>query len=221
MTADELVLNLQPTARAARLAFAAGLRTHKRRITQDGRRSILATSVVPGADESWFDYWTLGSANSSRPEHELQLRRGSLLVGITLSGLRGKNEKEPRDVLVGLAGLVLQRIPDVGKTDTGVTHKVRYEVTGSGRARSIIYYDPARGRTVTLKNVRLPWRLTAALATTQPQVPLNLNAATADPTAVIGCRISVDGKQINEQAPRGAITFCNASYSEQGTGQVN
>lgn len=217
IAADQLVLNLQPTADAAKLIFAAGLRQHQRRMAQEGVRPVLATSVVPGADESWFDYWTYVSAGSKRPEHELQLRRGSLIVGLTLSGLRGKNEKEPREVLAGLAALVLQRIPEVGKKDTGVTHKLRFEVLGKGRAQSVSFYDPTRGQTIRRKNVRLPWHSTTPLVTTQPQVLLNLTAVAPTPFARIGCRISVDGKQLEEQAPTvTGLTNCTATYSQPG-----
>ncbi|MGI8336486.1 MmpS family transport accessory protein [Actinomadura scrupuli] len=215
MTQDELSLGLQPTAQAAKLVYAAGLKEHKDRLASDHRSTILATGVVPGADESWFDYWTLGTEGAQYKEHELQLRRGSLLVTLILSGLRGKSEKDPREVLTGLAGLVLERIPDVGKTDTGVTHKVQYEVTGSGTAKLIMYYDPAESKTVQRKNVRLPWRLELPMAGQGgQQIPLTLNATSSGPLAVIGCSVSVDGRSVKAQPPQIGLAFCTGTFTE-------
>jgi hypothetical protein len=217
MTDDELSLDLQPTAESAKLVFAADYRNHKRRMAEDERQSILATSVVQGADTSWYDYATLGSDSGPYKEHELQLRRGSLLVGITLSGLRGKSEPDPRTVLAGLAALVLQRIPDVGKTDTGRTHQVKYEVLGTGRATSLNYNDPTSGKSIKRKNVALPWRLVVPMGETgRPVILLSLNAASIAPQAALGCRISVDGVPVAEQSPRGGLAFCLDNYQPKG-----
>jgi hypothetical protein len=218
MTNDELWLDLQPTAESARLVLAADFRTHKRRMAQDERQSVLATSVVPGADASWYDYATLGSDSGPHQEHELRLRRGSLLVGITLSGIKGKSEQDPRTVLTGLAALVLQRIPDVGKTDTGRTHKVTYQVLGAGRATSITYSDPTAGKAVTRRNVRLPWRLVLPLGETgRPGTPLVLNAASTAPLASLGCRISVDGRTVAAEPRQGGLVFCQGDYAPNGS----
>jgi hypothetical protein len=216
MTDDELWLDLQPTAESARLVFAADFRDHKRRMVEDERKSIVATSVVPGADASWYDLATLGS-DGQYPEHELRLRRGALLVGITLSGIKGQGEQDPRTVLTGLAALVLKRIPDVGKTDTGRTHQVRYDVLGAGRALTINYSDPTSGKSITRKNVRLPWRLVLPMGDTgQSPTPLVLNAASTAPLAALGCRISADGRTVATQPRQGGLAFCNGTYTSKG-----
>ena len=216
MTQDELSLNLQPTAQSAKLVYAGELKSHKDRLASDHRSTILATGVVPGADESWFDYWTLGTEGAQYKEHELQLRRGSLLVTLVLSGLRGKSEKDPREVLAGLAGLVLERIPEVGKTDTGVTHKVQYQVTGAGTAKLITYSDPGESKTLQRKNVRLPWHLELPIGSLgAQQVPLTLNATSSGTLTPIGCSISVDGKPIKVEPPRiGGLALCLGIYTE-------
>lgn len=217
MTDDELSLDLQPTAVSARLVFAAAYSDHKKRMAADGRQSILATSVVPGADASWYDYATLGSDSGPYKEHELQLRRGSLIVGITLSGIRGKSEPDPRTVLTGLAALVLRRIPNVGTSDTGRTHRVTYEVLGTGRAATLNYSDPTSGKSINRKNVPLPWRVVLPMGETgQPLTVLNLNAASTAPLASLGCRITVDGKILVAQPRRGGLTFCMGNYKQQG-----
>jgi hypothetical protein len=215
MTEDDLNLSLQPTAEAAKLAYSAGLSDHKKRLTEDRRPTVLASGVVPGADESWFDYWTLGTANSKFKEYEIQVRRGSLLVGIVLSGLKGKNEQDPRTVLSGLAGLVLQRIPDVGRADTGKTIKARFSVIGPGRAKQITYNDPTTSKTVTLKNVKLPWHVDKPLvALGSPFVLLNLSALSGQTMSAIGCTIAVDGQTVIEQAPQiGGFANCMKSYT--------
>ncbi len=216
MTSDELDLGLQPTAEAAKVAYAAALKDHKDRLSEDQRPTVLAENVVPGAEESWFDYWTLGSAPSKFTEYQVEARRGALTVGIILSGLKGKSEQNPRVLLSGLAGLVLQRIPNVGKTDTGVTSKVRFTVTGTGRAREIGYNDPTSAKSVTLKNVRLPWHTSRPLVNTGTTsfVLLNLTATAVGPMAAIGCSISVDGQPVIDEAPRiGGFTSCIKSYT--------
>jgi Mycobacterium membrane protein len=212
---DELSLNLQPTAEAAKLTYDAGLKNHKERLTEDSRPTVLAENVVPGSDQSWFDYWTLGTAGSKYTEYEISVRRGSLIVGMTLSGLKGKKEQDPRVLLSGLAGLVLQRIPAVGKTDTGKTQKARFSVVGPGRAKQIIYNDPTTSKTVTLKNVKLPWHVERPLVTLgSPVVLFNLNAMSASPMAALGCSISVDGQTVVVQQPRiGAFASCIQSYT--------
>lgn len=216
MTSDELTLNLQPTAESAKIVYADDLKDHKERLASDGRQSILATNVVPGADESWFDYWTIGTEASKMPEHELRLRRGSLLVNLVLSGIKGKNEQDPRTVLSGLAALVLQRIPDVGKVDTGTTHKVTYQVTGKGRAKEIDYADPTQSKIIKAGGHPLPWKIVKPVPSLgDQQVPLTLSALAASPMAAIGCRISVDGKIVTEQEPRiGGFASCLGDYNE-------
>jgi hypothetical protein len=215
MTNDELNLNLQPTAESAKLSFGATLEDHKKRLAEDQRATILAQNVVPGAAESWFDYWTLGTAGSKFTEYEIQVRRGALLVGITLSGLKGKSEQDPRVLLSGLAGLVLQRIPDVGKADTGRMQQARFTVLGSGRAKEITYNDPSTQKAVTLKNVKLPWHTEKPLlALNEPFVLLNLSAINSTPMAALGCGISVDGQTVVQEAPRiGGFASCMKSYT--------
>ncbi|MDN3353406.1 hypothetical protein [Actinomadura sp. DC4] len=211
---DDLYLSLQPTAEAAKLGFAARLKDHKDRLAEDQRPTVLATNVVQGADESWFDYWTLGTADSKFKEYELQLRRGALLVNITLSGLKGKTEQDPRTVLSGLAGLVLQRIPTVGKTDTGRTLKAKFTVIGPGRARQIIYNDPSTQKSVTVKNVKLPWHVEKPLITLgQPTVMLTLNALDSSPMAAVGCNISVDGQTVVQESPQMGLANCMGNYT--------
>jgi hypothetical protein len=214
MTSDDLSLALQPTAEAARVQYSQGLKDHKNRMREDDRPSILATNVVSGADESWFDFWTLGTANSKFKEYEVDARRGSLLVTITLSGLKGKNEKDPRTLLSGLAGLVLQRIPNVGRTDTGTTQKARFTVVGSGRARQIVYNDPTTAKTITLKNVRLPWHVDRPVVNTgQGQIIFNLNAVAGSPMGLVGCQISVEDQSVVQEPPRMGMTSCIETYT--------
>jgi hypothetical protein len=215
MTEDELTLDLQPTAEAAKLSFANALDDHKKRLAEDQRATVLAQNVVPGAAESWFDYWTLGTGDSKFTEYEIRVRRGALLVGITLSGLKGKKEQDPRVLLSGLAGLVLQRIPTVGKTDTGRMQQARFTVIGPGRAKEITYSDPTSQKSVTLKNVKLPWHVEKPLlALNAPFVLLNLSAISNKSMVPVGCSISVDGETVVQQAPQiTGFANCMKSYT--------
>jgi hypothetical protein len=211
---DDLSLSLQPTAEAARLQYSRTLADHKDRLSGEHRPSALATDVVPGADESWFDYWTLGTADSKFKEYQLSARRGALVVGIVLSGLKGDHEQDPRTVLSGLAGLVLQRIPDVGRTDTGTTSKARFTVVGGGRAHQIIYTDPTTLKSVTLKNVKLPWHLDTPLVDTgQGSTLFNLTAQSGVPTGMVGCSVSVGGATMVEEQPRMGVVSCMETYT--------
>ncbi|WP_103941173.1 MmpS family transport accessory protein [Thermomonospora echinospora] len=210
---DWLTLALQPTAEAAKIEYAGTLRDHKRRMQEDQRQTILVTNVVPGADESWFDYATLGSEGSRFKEHEIQVRRGALLFSITLSGIRGEDEQDPKTVLTGLAGLVLQRLPGVGAKDTGRTLTVAYELTGQGRAKTVSYFDSATGETVSRRNVKLPWHVELPFVPTEHVgTSFQLNAQSANPTAGLGCRISVGGKLLAEQNNLGLV-FCMGNYN--------
>jgi len=215
MTEDDLNLGLQPTAESAKVAYAAGLADHKRRLSEDRRPTVLASNIVPGADESWFDYWTLGTADAKFKEYEIQVRRGSLLVGMILSGLKGKHEQDPRTVLSGLAGLVLQRIPNLGRADTGRTTMARFTVIGPGHAKQIVYNDPTTSKTITLKNVKLPWHVDKPLVTVgAPFVMLNLTALSGQTMVAIGCDISVNGETVVEEAPQvTGFATCMKSYT--------
>jgi hypothetical protein len=214
MTNDELSLNLEPTTSAAKIAYAGDLKDHKERLNEDQRPTILAQNVVQGADESWFDYWTLGTADSKFKEYQIDVRRGSLIVDIVLSGIKGKTEQDPRTLLTGLAGLVLQRIPNVGKGDTGKDHKVRFSIIGPGSAKQISYNDPTTAKAVTLKNVKLPWHTDKALVNTgQAMVILNLTAVPAAPMAQLGCNIQVDGETVVREDPRIGFTSCMKTFT--------
>ncbi|WP_157610316.1 MmpS family transport accessory protein [Spirillospora albida] len=214
---DYLTLDLQATAEDAKLFFRRYLDEHRERLRSDGRPTIIAQNVVPGADESWFDYWTIGSDPGERfVEHELAARRGALTVRLVLSGIKGDKEKDPRTVLSGLAALVLQRLPDVGTKDTGTRHQVRYEITGRpGTAKMITYLDPVDTKSVTLRNVKLPWKKEFPVPAPQggAPTPLSLTATgdTSTITTVLSCRIVVDGQEsASNTSPFSAL--CQANY---------
>ena len=205
---DDLTLSLEPTADFAKYAFAAGLKDHRGQLADGHRRSVLVRDVVGAADESWFDYWTLGTAEARPVAHELRLRRGALIIGITLSGVRGKREKDPRSVLVALANLVLRRLPHVGAADTGTAHKIEYEVIGAGRAKSVDWEDytdiQSDGK---VDGPRLPWVHVVPMASAegvQPDSP-HLRAEAASPKTRIACLIVVDGVPVAAQRSRGFV----------------
>ncbi|MFB4302659.1 hypothetical protein [Actinomadura sp. NTSP31] len=207
---DQLTLALQRTAQGAKIAFRQGLADHQDRLK--GKQSVLASNVVQGADESWFDYSTLGADVG---EYEVEARRGALTVGIILPEVPQHPDKDPKGMLAGLAGLVLQRLPDVGKADTGTVHQVKYVVWGSGKVSSqVTYNDPVSTKTVTLRNVKLPWHKEFPMPDTgdRPTAALTVSGAGAAPTGVIGCEILVDGKSVDKKAPHGFMNFCNTTY---------
>ncbi|MBO2465085.1 DUF3558 family protein [Actinomadura violacea] len=210
MLGDQLTLSLQKSAQGAKITFKQGLDDHKDRLK--GKPSVLAPNVVQGADESWFDYSTLGGGPS---EYEVEARRGALTVGIVLSEVPQHPDKDPKGMLAALAALVLQRIPDVGKADTGIVHQVKYVVWGSGpKAMQIVYSDPVSTKSVTLKNVKLPWHKEFPMpdAGNQPTAALSISGAGATPMVMVGCEVFVDGKSVQKKVPDGGLVFCDADY---------
>ena len=220
---DAMSLTLEPTSEAARYLFAAGLADHKRQLASGHRTSVLATNPVALADESWFDYWTAGAADQTPPAHEIRARRGALVVGITLSGVRGKKEGDPRSVLTNLADLVLRRLPHVGAENTGTDHKIEYQVIGFGRARSISYEDYTGLETGgEVKNPRIPWLRVVPMATgggnPEPN-PAVLRVETSS-NAKVGCLILFDGEPIAGQRPQaGGLVECRGSIPEDEDGE--
>jgi hypothetical protein len=91
----------------------------------------------------------------------------------------------------------------------------RFAVIGQGRARQIIYNDPATAKSITLKNVKLPWHADKpVIANGQPFVLLNLAAISSGPMKPIGCAISVDGSTVVQQAPQiTGSAFCMKNYT--------
>jgi hypothetical protein len=219
---DELTLTLEPTADYAHYLFGADLTDHKAQLAQSGRRSALVSGVVGAADESWFDLWTSGTAGARPVAHELRLRRGSLLLGITLGGDRGKTEKDPRSVLIALAGLVLRRLPQAGLKDTGTQHKVEYAVLGRGRARIqwTDYTDVQNGGKVA--GVTMPWLktvpvATSATATETPDDPY-LEVEARSPNAKVGCLITVDDRPVAIERPRKKSVVCDGEFPADAGG---
>jgi MmpS family membrane protein len=204
-----LKLDLQPTTESAKIRYDNSLETRKDVIIVEKQKTILAQDLLPGADQSWFDY---GQApeGSTPTDFELKFRRGSLVAEVNLSDPNNRM-KDPKAALLRLAGLVLERIPEVGKTDTGTTPKVRLEVKGTGKA-SIISHFTVDHKTETLKDVQLPWSVEVPMADHgDNQVPLTLNANSASgpmPVA-ISCAISVRGAVV-KQEQRLSFAICNS-----------
>ncbi|MBW8483310.1 hypothetical protein [Actinomadura parmotrematis] len=190
---DAFTVEIEPTAETARLIVARQVRLARLR----GARSV-ARAAVPGADESWTSTEGLG-------KRRVFARRGALIVGIDLSPR--SPAKDPWAALTGLAGLVLRRLPDAGRTDTGTTRTVTYTAGGTGRAPRLRYYDTADERPVTLRNVRLPWTERLPFVPPlgfQPPASFDLLAVGA-----AGCAIVADGREVARSVPGGPAS-CRA-----------
>lgn len=209
---DALSLNLQPTAEAATLLFAHDLAQQRERMK--GSASQLAEGVLPGADQSWFDVaWT---SAAQRPEYELRARRGALLLTLHLGGVASATATDPKETLVGLAGLVLQRAPELGRADTGTTHKVRYEVTGKGKAQKIIYVEPTVNVSRELTNVTLPWSIELPMASHGAQpVPVRVTALAEGAGAAVGCSAAVDAAPVKQEPAKNNFVTCAGQYVER------
>ncbi|MBW8486846.1 RDD family protein [Actinomadura parmotrematis] len=215
-----LGVEVLPTRKAAEIRYAQVLRDHKSRLQEDQRRSALATGVVPGTDESWFDNATLGSDSATFKEYDLYARRGALLVSVNLQAWNHKGEKPPKEAAAGLAARVLERLPGVGATDTGTLSKLSFVVVGSrtNRASSISYSDPTSGRSVQLKNVKLPWRVDVDYVPSGASITtFNLTASSpmgtiADLQKGVVCTILLDGKPLKTGGPS-SMALCMATVS--------
>ncbi len=210
--ADQLAMTLQPTAESAKVYYAGSLAGRKFQVTSDKRATMLAEGLVTGADESWLDYWVDSGPDDEYRDYELRFRRGSLVVSLVLSGVKDDEaqKSDPQSTLLALADRVLQRVGDLGRTDAGVTPRLRLEVLGKGKADTVQYSAPDHG-SKTLKKVKLPWKLDLPLADhgdNMQQFSLSANTpVTSGIPPSIGCRIMVDDK-ILETAQNFGFASC-------------
>ena len=214
---DELTLALLPTAQYAEYVFSTGLREHKDGLVQAHRTSGLADDVVGPADESWYDR-SLGSTDPTPEPHEIRVRRGALIVGIVLSGVKGKTEKDPRDVLTELSNLVLRRLPHVGAQDVGTNHEIEYEVVGSGRAATLTWEDYTDfEHSGSLSNPRLPWLRTIQMAVPPGAVasPVILSVRASSPDKKVGCQITVDGTPVAADGMKKGHAYCESPFPDE------
>jgi hypothetical protein len=206
---EEMTLSLKPTAEFAKYVFGTGLQIHRDRLAAAHRRSEIARDVVGVADESWFDVFTT-TLGSTAANPEIQVRRGALILDLTLSGASGK---DPRAVLTKLADLVLRRLPRVGAKDTGTTHTISYEASGAGRAGSVEWHDYGGVQDDRIvKNVGLPWVHTVQVATggrLEPHLP-NMWVKASSPGKKVSCQIVVDGVRAASPPPTKDRTVCQA-----------
>jgi hypothetical protein len=221
MTGDELALNLQPTTEAGKLLYEHDLADHTKRMTEEHKSTQLTKDMVRGADQSWFDLSSLSSGDEF-PEYRLTARRGSLLVTVNITVPKAEKAKtSPQDTLAGLAGLVLERVPDLGKVDTGTTLKAHYLVIGKGKAQKLSYFDPNTGKEVELTNVSLPWNIDVPMFSLEANetVALTVTATQQPPAfaiAYVGCRITIGDKVVNEELAQPNWALCTTIYTEKG-----
>jgi hypothetical protein len=208
--ADTLTLILQPTTEAATIWYRSSLSGRKKRVTdpiEEKRESILTENLVSQADESWFDYWVDSGSKDKYKDYELELRRGALVVVLVLSGVDTSKEKDPKGTLVKLAERVLERVSDLGRTDSGTTPKVHLDVKGAGKATQIQYSVPD-SEVTTLRDVQLPWKIDVPMADRGKQpLSISLSADTqVYPPTQLSCAITVDAKVIQQQQRAGIVS---------------
>jgi hypothetical protein len=134
---DTLTLSLAPDATIAGRSYRSMLDAAKRRGDEQRSSDQLVQSLVAGADESFYDP-DVEDAGGDRKNTVLQVRRGALLVGIHLSSAT-QGKTDPKESSTGLAGLVLQRAPDLGRKGFSARH------TLSSALYSLqVTIDPAR-----------------------------------------------------------------------------
>jgi hypothetical protein len=210
---DTVTLELQPTAALAGQVYKSVLTGHKDGFKSSKVTSKLAEGVVTGADESWYDVDPLSTGEGKLTDVDLWARRGALLVAIHLQGLMAdKNGRDPKEAAVGLAGLVFQRAPDLGKTDTGAAHRVTMVVIGQGKAAVLTYFDPTTNKSAELRGVALPWAKEFDVAAPgSTPILLDLSVASTDPSATLTCQILIDARPV-ATGKAGAMTSCQYTW---------
>jgi hypothetical protein len=197
-----LRLELQPTAEAAKVRYEAELAQHKDSVVVEKYETVLAVDVFPASEQSWFDYAN-AIAGSKPSDYQLVFRRGALLGTLVLDGVDLAKTKDPRDALVRLAGLVLDRAPDIGKNDTGTTPQIRFEMTGTGKTGHVSYFTNDLVKGVDLTNVDLPWSVTVPVADHGDfEVSFNLSVAGDSkvyPPPSVSCTVSINGQVVMTQ----------------------
>lgn len=211
---DSFDMYLQPNADSAKIVFARDVASNLDYLKESDSdfTSSPVTGTVTGADESNVDYDHLGIPEY--PQLQVVARRGALVVQISSQIDKNANLDDSRKALSTLAGLVLERVPDLGATDTGTTHKITYVVTGTGTA-DINYIEFATGESKELTGVTLPWKVDDpfAITTAKDIIPLNVNASTKAFDKYVGCQILVDGKEVTTQAPSSGLAFCMNQFT--------
>jgi hypothetical protein len=213
--ANSLKFELQPTAEAGKIYYGMLLADRKDRVASGDSDSMLEENLVEGVDESWFDFGLGVKRHQQLKDYQLTFRQGALVVTIELGAVDDSKEKDPRGTLAKLARLVWERLPDVGRTDTGITPSVHFAVTGTGKAD--ITYTKPQGGSEDLKDATLPWEIqlpTADLG--KAQQGFNLSA-TQKPSpdkpygTAVNCQIAVNGVTVaNQKGPGFAI--CTGFY---------
>lgn len=140
-----------------------------------------------------------------QPQPPAKKRRGCLIAAIVV-------------VLVVLIGAVscvaivasgAKSIDDQSKQE----HTVLYEVTGTGKALSIVYSSDAQGSSGQEADAPLPWSKTVKIAGL-----LRIYTLTAtngmDSTGEIACKITVDGKVVKTATAKGAAASASCTFSE-------
>jgi hypothetical protein len=178
---------IQPNAESAKLLFAAWRRSGEQNRKQNGVTAVVAEAVVPATDESL--QVTTPMRDRFGGDQTVTARRGALVITVQL------NDPESGPAAARLAGIILSRVPDLGRTDTGPTRTVRYELTGSGTLDHVQYRDPISGAWVDLDKVPLPWSVTLPFLVVNRENRPHFEVSGWGSAALITCTLSVDGKQ--------------------------
>lgn len=200
-----LGLNLQPDPVSAELYFDWLLDTSPRKGT--GRTDAVS---VPGADASWFA--TAGDTS------DLLVRRGSLIVSLSVGFLHDDTGFDPGAAATTLIGQLLERLPEVGRTATGRPHEMVMTVTGKDTAQATVSYAGPLDTQATQETVDLPWTKTFQLpALGRHGVSISLSAVVATPSLTtlpfVTCAVTVDGTEEAAGIP-GPTTFCSGTFTE-------
>ncbi len=194
-------LVLQPNADSAGLEYAAQQQSEARTPDNSTVAPQSSSGVVPGADRSALTTSTVAGDNPLR-RSVVVVQRKALLVYVKLTDAVDRST-----AAIHLAESILARAPTVGLADTGPTHRVRYQVTGSGTVDKLDYRDPLNGQVVNLSKVALPWSIELPyVVVTRGSAPLFLvDAWPAGHDRQLTCVVSVDGRKVLDDLNYGSV----------------
>ncbi len=110
--------------------------------------------------------------------------------------------------LPDLPGLPAEDDPDLTGAPAGKTVTVVYEVTGDGTVE--ISYTAKLGKSLKrVKNAKLPWRTEVSVTGTTYVSVIALRTGTTEGT--VGCRATVDGKEVASREAQGTFAIATCS----------
>jgi hypothetical protein len=113
---------------------------------------------------------------------------------------------------IALVGGVANEVDKSIKEDADTVTTVKYEVTG-GQGADVTYSKNGSGQTSQDNGAKTPWSKTVKIKG-DPSLDTYTVLAQNSGTGEIGCKISVDGKVVNENSSKGQFAVVDCTYTQ-------